>query len=347
MLRGCPQGSSFGPLLWNLCQNDMADQVENTDVPMYADNHQFYCMGKDFDVAKHILEQEGERTAEWYRNNYLLENPEKYQSLIINPRNLNTSAGCLDIIIKGKVIENANQIKLLGVNVDGNMNFAAHISEMCKRASRKVGVLMRLRNLIPVADKLMIYKTSILPHLTYCQLVWHFCKSSDSRKVERVQERALRAVYRNRIDSYENLLERAQLPTLLNRCLQDIAMLMYRVKNDLLPSSVTDIFSIKDSNYSLRNSDFSIPRVNTEKYGKHSLHYFGPFLWSKLPADLRTAPSLSSFKNRIRTMDIHGVVNSSRLYLDKCHQLVCEKLNKLDILIKIIIIIILLLVVIL
>ena len=106
-----------------------------------------------------------------------------------------------------------------------------------------------------------------MPHLTYCQLVWHFCKSSDSRKVERVQERALRAVYRNRIDSYENLLERAQLPTLLNRRLQDIAMLMYKVKNDLLPSSVTDIFSIKDSNYSLRNSDFSIPRVNTEKYG--------------------------------------------------------------------------------
>ena len=177
---------------------------------------------------------------------------------------------------------------------------------------------MRLRNLIPVAAKLMIYKTSILPHLTYCQLVWHFCKSSDSRKVERVQERALRAVYRNRIDSYENLLERAQLPTLLNRRLQDIAMLMYKVKNDLLPSSVTDIFSIKDSNYSLRNSDFSIPRVNTEKYGKHSLRYFGPFLWSKLPADLRTAPSLSSFKNRIRTMDIHGVVNNNCNCCDLC-----------------------------
>ena len=76
---------------------------------------------------------------------------------------------------------------------------------MRKRASRKVGVLMRLKNLIPVAAKLMIYKTSILPHLTYCKLVRRFCKSSDSRKVERVQERALRAVYRNRIDSYENL----------------------------------------------------------------------------------------------------------------------------------------------
>ena len=85
MLRGCPQGSLFGPLLWNLFQNDMAEQVENVDISMYVDDHQLYCMRKDFDVAKHILEEEGEQTAEWYRNNYLL----------VNPRNLNISAGAL------------------------------------------------------------------------------------------------------------------------------------------------------------------------------------------------------------------------------------------------------------
>ena len=83
---------------------------------MYADDHQLYCMRKDFDVAKHIG-KEGERTAEWYRNNYLLVNPEKYQSLVINPRNLNISVGGLDIKIKGKVIEDVNKIKLLGVKM--------------------------------------------------------------------------------------------------------------------------------------------------------------------------------------------------------------------------------------
>ena len=200
------------------------------------------------------------------------------------------------------------------------MNFAVHISEMCKKASRKVGVLACLRNLIPVAAKLMIYKTSVLPHLMYCQLVWHFCKSSHSRKVECLQERALRAVYRNRTEPYETLLERAKLPTLLNRRLQDIAALMYKVKNDLLPSSVTDIFSIKSSNYSLRNTDFNIPRVNTVKYGKHSLRYFGPFLWSKLPVNLLIAPSLNSFKNVICTMDIHSLVSNNCNSCDLCRE---------------------------
>ena len=34
-----------------------------------------------------------------------------------------------------------------------------------------------------------LYKSSILPLLTYCHAVWHFRKASDTRKIERVQER--------------------------------------------------------------------------------------------------------------------------------------------------------------
>ena len=40
MSRGCPQGSSFGPLLWNVFQNDMAMLVKDTNLFIYADDHQ-------------------------------------------------------------------------------------------------------------------------------------------------------------------------------------------------------------------------------------------------------------------------------------------------------------------
>ena len=84
---------------------------------------------------------------------------------------------------KGSVLTIANdeimkteQIMLLGVNMDENLNFTQH-SEICTKASQKVGVLMRLRNLIPCQAELILYKTAIMPHLTYCHLVWNFCKS--------------------------------------------------------------------------------------------------------------------------------------------------------------------------
>ena len=107
-------------------------------------------------------------------------------------------------------------------------------------------VLMRLRNLIPTNAKLMLFKTAILPHLTYCHLVWHFCRASDSRKIERMQERGLRAVFRNNV-SYPELLKRAELPSLQNRGLQDICVLMYSQEQSMSPLSVTFLLSIDPS----------------------------------------------------------------------------------------------------
>ena len=95
-----------------------------------------------------------------------------------------------------------DKLEHLGVILDSNLNFTDHISLICEKACQRTGMLMRLRNLIPTSAKLVLFKTAILPYLKYCQLVWHFCKASDSRKIERLQERGLRAVYKDHYATY-------------------------------------------------------------------------------------------------------------------------------------------------
>ena len=109
-----------------------------------------------------------------------------------------------EIRLNNHDISITDSLKLLGVTIDSKLNFSEHINMICKIAGQKIGVLMRLRNLIPTNAKLMLFKTAILPHLTYCHLVWHFCRASDSRKIERMQERGLRSVFRNNV-SYPEL----------------------------------------------------------------------------------------------------------------------------------------------
>jgi len=111
-------------------------------------------------------------------------------------------------------------------------------------------VLLRLRNIVAQSVQLLMYKSVILPLLTYCHIVWHFCTASDARKLERVQEKALRAVYCNETAAYTDLLERANLPTLCNRRLQDVAALMY-----VCPKYVSDLFELNSTGYALRNAD--------------------------------------------------------------------------------------------
>ena len=62
--------------------------------------------------------------------------------------------------------------------------------------------------------------------------------------------------------------------------------------------------------YNLRVKEFVIPRINSTSYGKHSVRYFGPLLWSKLDASLRNAPSVKTFKNEIRKRDLEQLLDA-------------------------------------
>ena len=64
---------------------------------------------------------------------------------------------------------------------------------------------------------------------------------------------------------------------------------------------------------SLREADFSIPRYETVTYGKHSIRYLGPRLWTKLPMQsIRDVTTLMSLKGKIRRL------NTSELLDDGC-----------------------------
>ena len=80
-----------------------------------------------------------------------------------------------------------------------------------------------------------------MPQLMYCRIVWNFCRSLDNRKLEQIQERVLRAIYNRKSETYDELLKLAKPPTSKNRQLQDIAVLMYKVKNELCPSYIIEI----------------------------------------------------------------------------------------------------------
>ena len=160
-----------------------------------------------------------------------------------------------------------------------------------------------------------------MPYLTYCSLVWHFCRGLDQIKLERVNERALRAVFRcDWRSSYDELLTRARMTSLYNRRLQDIAILIYKVKFKSIAVNIIDLFSVSLSSYNLRNSNFFIPRFNTMKYGRHSIRYIGPFLWSTLSKKDRDLATLSAFKTSIRKKDLSSLIAENKCSnCDLCH----------------------------
>ena len=212
------------------------------------------------------------------------------------------------ITVNGKDIMESDNLELLGVTIDCGLNFNLHISNVCKKASQRIGVIMRLRNLIPTEAKLHLFKAAILPHLTYCHLVWHFCRASDTRRLERKQERGLRAVFKDKQSSYQQLLVKAKLQSLYNRRLQDICIVRYNISN-LYPRTICDMFLTNSYTYNLRQKDFYQPSFNTVTHGKHSIRWIRPRLWSKIPSKERSAASLKQFKTRINSLDLSNILD--------------------------------------
>ena len=132
MIRGCPQGSSFGPLMWNIFQNDMAYCIKNEDLMMYADEHQISSTGKCISTLEQSLKEVTETALSWYKANLLLVNPCKFQTLIIAPTRQNKSLpiATINLHMNGEVIESTNLLKLLGVSIDEGIDFSHHISHV-------------------------------------------------------------------------------------------------------------------------------------------------------------------------------------------------------------------------
>ena len=72
---------------------------------------------------------------------------------------------------------------------------------------------------------------------------------------------------------------------------------MSKVKNGLRPDYIFRLFIISNNQYNLRNYDFLIPRVNTTGYGKHSVRYLGPVLWSKIDRKFRESKMVGQFNS--------------------------------------------------
>ena len=118
------------------------------------------------------LQEVGDEVTGWYDQNLLQGNFKKYQTIAFGsdkkyPEKEMNKIGLEDIQQKDKM-------KLLGVLIDSELNLSKHIAHVCRKASQQIGILSRLNNLVPVQAKLTLFHSAILPHLMYCQKVWHF-----------------------------------------------------------------------------------------------------------------------------------------------------------------------------
>ena len=179
----------------------------------------------------------------------------------------------------------------------GNVIFCLAFS--CKKVNQKVSALARIAGILPFQKRHILLKTFIESQFSYCPLIWMFCSGTMNRKINHIHERALRIVYRDYESSFEDLLKKDKSLTFHHRNIHQVAIEMFKVKHDLSPPFMKEIF---DSDVNFREY-FRRPNVNTVKKGCRSLRNFGPIVWKMLPEKCKSCETLEEFKNSVKTWE--------------------------------------------
>lgn len=304
--RGVPQGSILGPLLFNIYLNDFVMLIQNyCQIVNYADDNTLSFNHKDVNVVKSNLEIACITAVQWFNQNYMKVNAEKFQYIMFH-----NGDDDISLNLNETVIHSSKELKLLGITLDNELCFNKHIEKLQVQASRQINVLYRLSRVLTLPCKIKIMDAFIMSNFNYCSIVYHHCNVGDAKKLEKLMKRALRFVYLNFDCTYNELLSQANRSSLYVSRLRVMLLTVYKIINGLCPPLPIDFFPVHNVPYDLRRSNLLVQsQYNTIRHGFNSLRYKGAMLWNQIPDNVKIS-SFNEFKNFVMKWQPHCMCGS-------------------------------------
>ena len=311
---GVPQGSVLGPTLFLIYVNDINNNLGSTTCNIYADDVLIYCSGKEIGDVNVKLQHSLDVIKQWYDNNLLVVNSSKSNAMMVTTRqrelllrNSDYNGSHIDLVLNDDHLDYVEHCKYLGVDIDKNLNWNVHVEELSKQLNSMVWMLARLRKFLPLHSLTEIYKSIVQPKIDYAITLWGYSTDANINKIQRMQNRAIRAILNN--FDYVNcrgieLVKTLNLFNVKQRRDYFMALFMFRSIHGLVPNYISNEITmsmdvIERVSRIFNRNDLYVPTI-VKKCARNTFAYTGPKLWNSLSNELKECTNIDAFKVEAR-----------------------------------------------
>ena len=204
---GTFQGSSLGPLLFNIMANDLSTYIPATidgfrvTVTRYADDTQIVLTGPKNRLAEMQSSMSSvlDDMLTWFLQHGTKVNTKKTELLLIGGPRMPykpEDVTPISVLFNGETIHESQSgyVRNLGVTMDKNLNWVKHID---KTVAKCCGILIGLasaKNVLPLNVLPRLIDALVFSHLRYCVQVYGNASNCHLRKIQKVFNFAARII---------------------------------------------------------------------------------------------------------------------------------------------------------